>query len=94
MSFTVALYWNDFLGFHGPPVTGATFEAITYPGNGKTPVYTPLTASSTGVSGNIFNVEREAAYGEVRYTGWHPTTRENRVNTARADNGGGYTWVV
>ena len=92
--FTIILYWNAFLGFHGPPVKGATFDAVTY--NGKTPTYTRLQATVRPGSndGNIFDVERQVAFGNVRYFGYHPETHERREGQISINNGETKTCVV
>lgn len=92
--FTIILYWNAFAGFHGPPVTGATFDAVTY--DGKTPIYTRLRATvRQGLNeGNIFDVERDSAFGNVRYFGFHPVTHERREGQISINNGQALTCVV
>ena len=96
MSFRVALYWNNFLGFQGPAVTSARFDSITYPSGSKTPTYTPCQVSAGGSLGNIFTVERLVGtpVGGVRYIGRHPQTGEQRTDVATAAEGENYTWVV
>jgi hypothetical protein len=84
--FTVRIYWNAFVGFWGPPVRGATFDAITY--DGKKPIYTRLVATVRPVGeGNIFDVERQSAFGNVRCIGFHPDTREQRASEFAINNG-------
>jgi hypothetical protein len=94
MMFTIILYWNAFLGFHGPPVRGATFDAITY--DGKTPIYTPVqfTARQGLNEGNIFDVQRNSGFGNVGYFGYHPDTHERREGQVAINNGETKTCVV
>jgi hypothetical protein len=97
VSFRVALYWNNFLGFQGPAVTSASFDSITYPSDKRLPpTYTPCRVSAGGPLGNIFTVERQVdtPLGDVRYIGRHPQTGEQRTDVATAAEGRDYTWVV
>lgn len=90
---TLILFWNNFLGFHGPPVTEASFEAVIFP-RGKTPEFVPLTARARGDDRNIFDIERQSAFGTVRFTGSHPETRERRTGEVGINNGETKTVVV
>jgi hypothetical protein len=92
MSFTLEIYWNNFIGFYGPPVTNARFSAVTY--NGKTPVFTPLRSTAGGPLGNSYFVERDSPAGNVAYTGNHPDTREERTAVFYATNGRTRTVVL
>jgi hypothetical protein len=87
MSFTVYVWWNDFLGFHGPPVRGASFDSVTYGAKGTPPTFTPLRATPVGTAGNGFFVERGVAAGDVRCVGYHPDTRERRESIFSIANG-------
>jgi hypothetical protein len=93
--FRVTVFWNAFLGFHGPPVRSARFDKITYVD--KTPNYTPLRVLPvvTSIEGNVFDVERDTPpVGNVRCVGRHPDTGEERASEFTIANGANRTIVV
>ena len=95
MSFTVYVYWNAFLGFHGPPVRGASFDQVTYGPKGTPPTYTPLQSTpQQSAESNKFFVVRNVASGDVRCVGYHPDTRERRESVFSIGNGATRTIVV